>query len=174
MQTKEYRQIINPTKVFEDGEWWACKNTKAPRCRVDTVNRRNVKRMYVAGKYVQQSHPLWKSGRYKSFNDAAFSSFVNYNKTTKGDVYLITNDAWPEWIKVGKAGDAADRLKNYQTSDPFRAYKLEHSITVENRHTGEVKAHKALESLSEDRKKEWFKVDLTIAVRCIEALNEQS
>ena len=132
----------------------------------------NFQRMTVNGKYVSRKHPLWKRGNYKSFNDAAFSSFVNYNKTTKGDVYLITNDAWPEWIKVGKAGDAADRLKNYQTSDPFRAYKLEHSITIENRHTGEVKAHKALEALSEDRKNEWFKVDLTIAVRCIEALNE--
>ena len=132
------------------------------------VNNKN--RMYVDGKYVPQSHPLWKAGTYTSFNDAAFSSFTNYNRTTKGDVYLITNDAWPEWIKVGKAGDAADRLKNYQTSDPFRAYRLEHSITVENRHTGEVKAHKALEALSKDRKNEWFKVDLAIAVNCIESL----
>ena len=130
----------------------------------------NAKRMTVNGKYVSRKHPLWKIGNYKSFNDAAFSSFVNYNKTTKGDVYLITNDAWPEWIKVGKAGDAADRLKNYQTSDPFRAYKLQHSITLENRHTGEVKAHKELEALSTDRKNEWFKVDLTVAVNCIEAL----
>tara|TARA_R110002096_G_scaffold25544_5_gene79636 strand:- start:1206 stop:1685 length:480 start_codon:yes stop_codon:yes gene_type:complete len=130
----------------------------------------NKNRMFVDGKYVPQSHPLWKAGKYTSFNDAAFSSFTNYNKTTKGDVYLITNDAWPEWIKVGKAGDAADRLKNYQTSDPFRAYRLEHSITVENRHTGEVKAHKALEALSKDRKNEWFKVDLAIAVNCIESL----
>ncbi len=132
------------------------------------VNNKN--RMYVDGKYVPQSHPLWKAGRYTSFNDAAFSSFTNYNRTTKGDVYLITNAAWPEWVKVGKAGDAEDRLKNYQTSDPFRAYALHHSVVTENRHTAELKAHKALEALSEDRKNEWFKVDLTIAVNCIESL----
>jgi len=160
---------------------WYTANREHIRVQVNINNARhnpinsrvsNPLRMYVNGKYVSRKHPLWKSGKYRSFNDAAFSSFVNYNKTTKGAVYLITNDAWPEWIKVGKAGDAEDRLKNYQTSDPFRAYKLEHHVTVDNRHTGEVRAHEALEALSEDRKNEWFKVDLTIAVRCIEALNE--
>tara|TARA_B110000858_G_C17478429_1_gene326020 strand:- start:42 stop:554 length:513 start_codon:yes stop_codon:yes gene_type:complete len=169
MANVEERQPINPTKVFEDGEWWACKNTKAPRCRVETVNRRNLKRMYVAGKYVPQSHPLWKSGRYSSFNDAAFSSLVNYNASPKGDVYIITNKAWPEWVKVGKAVDATDRLKSYQTSDPFRAYELYHSVTKENRHTAEVEAHKALEALSKDRKNEWFKINLSEAKEILEA-----
>jgi hypothetical protein len=175
MKTKEERAAYKAEWYVANKHKYAEKYKKTnakhnPRNNPET----NFQRMTVNGKYVSRKHPLWKIGNYKSFNDAAFSSFVNYNKTTKGDVYLITNDAWPEWIKVGKAGDAADRLKNYQTSDPFRAYKLEHSITVENRHTGEVKAHKALEALSEDRKNEWFKVDLTIAVRCIEALDEHS
>lgn len=137
---------------------------------VEAYKRNNKNRMYVDGKYIPQTHPLWKAGRYTSFNDAAFSSFTNYNKTTKGDVYLITNEAWPDWVKVGKAGDAADRLKGYQTSDPFRAYTLQHSVVTENRHTAELKAHKALEVLSADRKNEWFKVDLATAVNCIEAL----
>ena len=132
----------------------------------------NCKRMFVSGKYVSKTHPLWKTGRYKSFTDAAFSSFTNYVQSTKGDVYLITNVAWPEWVKVGKAGDATDRLKGYQTGDPYRDYVLYHSVTMDNRHTGEVKAHKALEALSEDRRNEWFKVDLATAVRCIEAINE--
>tara|TARA_R110002126_G_scaffold150036_5_gene296103 strand:- start:295 stop:681 length:387 start_codon:yes stop_codon:yes gene_type:complete len=128
--------------------------------------------MYVNGQYVTSKHPLWKSGNYSSFNDAAFSSFVNYSKTTKGAVYLITNDAWDGWVKVGKAGDAVDRLKGYQTGDPHRSYTLKHHVTVDNRHTGEVRAHKALEALSEARQNEWFKVDLTTAIGCIEALNE--
>jgi hypothetical protein len=169
MTNVKERQPINPTKFFEDGEWWTCKNGTHGRCRVETVNRRNLKRMYVAGKYVSQTHPLWKSGRYSSFNDAAFSSLVNYNASTKGDVYIITNKAWPEWAKVGKAVDATDRLKNYQTSDPFRAYELYHSVTKENRHTAEVEAHKALEALSKDRKNEWFKIDLSEAKEILEA-----
>ena len=132
----------------------------------------NPKRMYVSGKYVSRKHPLWKSGCYSSFNDAAFSSLVNYNASPKGDVYIITNKAWPEWVKIGKAIDAKDRLKSYQTGDPLRAYELYHSVAKENRHTAEVKAHKALEALSEDRKNEWFKVDLATAVSCIEATYE--
>jgi len=139
---------------------------------VEAYKRNNKNRMYVDGKYIPQTHPLWKAGRYTSFNDAAFSSFTNYNKTTKGDVYLITNAAWPEWVKVGKAGDANDRLKGYQTSDPFRSYQLHHTVSMANRHTAELAAHKALEALSEDRRNEWFKVDLATAVRCIEAINE--
>lgn len=132
----------------------------------------NAERMTVNGKYVSRKHPLWKIGNYKSFNDAAFSSFVNYSKSTNGFVYAIKNKAWPEWVKVGKAGDAEDRLKNYQTGDPFRVYTLEFSFKVTNRHTAETEAHKALALLSEDRRNEWFKVDLTTAVRCIEAINE--
>ena len=167
------QQHINPTKTFEDGEWWVGSETKNGRRRVGAINRRNIKRMYVDGKYVPQTHPLWKSGRYSSFNDAAFSSFTNYTSSTKGDVYIITNKAWPEWVKIGKAVDAVDRLKGYQTSDPFRAYELYHSVTKENRHTAEVEAHKALEALSEDRKNEWFKVDLKTAVRCIEGNDDE-
>jgi len=169
MTNVKERQPINPTKFFEDGEWWTCKNGTHGRCRVETVNRRNLKRMYVAGKYVSQTHPLWKSGNYKSFDHAAFSSFANYNASPKGDVYIITNKAWPEWVKVGKAVDATDRLKSYQTSDPFRAYELYHSVTKENRHTAEVEAHKALEALSKDRKNEWFKIDLSEAKEILEA-----
>ena len=169
MTNVKERQPINPTKFFEDGEWWTCKNGTHGRCRVETVNRRNLKRMYVAGKYVSQTHPLWKSGTYKSFDHAAFSSFANYNASTKGDVYIITNKAWPEWAKVGKAVDATDRLKSYQTSDPFRAYELYHSVTKENRHTAEVEAHKALEALSKDRKNEWFKINLSEAKEILEA-----
>ena len=132
----------------------------------------NAERMTVNGKYVSRKHPLWKIGNYKSFNDAAFSSFVNYSKSTDGFVYAIKNKAWPEWVKVGKAGDAEDRLKNYQTGDPFRDYTLEFSFKVTNRHTAETEVHKALALLSEDRRNEWFKVDLTAAVRCIEAIND--
>jgi|TARA_R110001606_G_scaffold9684_2_gene41606 hypothetical protein len=132
----------------------------------------NPKRMYVSGKYVSRKHPMWKSGHYSSFNDAAFSSLVNYNASPEGDVYIITNKAWPEWVKLGKAIDAKDRLKSYQTGDPLRAYELYHSVAKKNRHTAEVEAHKALEALSEDRKNEWFKVDLATAVSCIEATHE--
>tara|TARA_R110000822_G_scaffold215705_1_gene350561 strand:- start:1244 stop:1768 length:525 start_codon:yes stop_codon:yes gene_type:complete len=172
MQTKEEKTPVNINCVYEEGQWWYYGNVTKGRQTLKAHRAKNSKRMYVSGKYVPQSHPLWKSGRYSSFNDAAFSSLVNYNASPKGDVYIITNKAWPDWVKIGKAIDAEDRLKSYQTGDPLRAYELYHSVTRENRHTAEVKAHKALEVLSEDRKNEWFKVDLTTAVNCIEAQDE--
>ena len=176
---KAYREDnIEKVKDYQKGWYEANKEEIAAQKKayykdnIEKVRRANAERMTVNGKYVSRKHPLWKIGKYKSFNDAAFSSFVNYSKSTDGFVYAIKNKAWPEWVKVGKAGDAEDRLKGYQTGDPFRDYTLEFSFKVPNRHKAEAEAHKALALLSEDRRNEWFKVDLTTAVRCIEAINE--
>lgn len=156
-----------PTNIntsFENGEWWVRGNADGFRRRVDPHNNKNHKRMFVDGKYIPQSHPLWKSGRYKSFNDAAFSSLKNYPKSTIGCVYAIKNPAWPDWVKIGKAVDAEDRLSSYQTSDPYRSYILHHHIDVPNRHETELKVHQELELVCDDRKNEWFKINLDGAV----------
>ena len=154
----------NLNACFEDGEWWVRGNADGFRRRVSPHNHKNSKRMFVDGKYIPQAHPLWKSGRYTSFNAAAFSSLENYPKSTIGCVYVIKNPAWPAWVKVGKAVDAEDRLNNYQTSDPFRSYILHHHIDVPNRHTTELKVHQELELVCDDRKNEWFKIKLDGAV----------
>lgn len=130
----------------------------------------NPKRMYVNGKYIPRSHPLYKPGRYKSFNDAAFSSLQNYNTTKAGYVYVITNAAWPEWVKVGMAIDADDRLNSYQTSSPFRDYELQYSVHCKDRRKLEGKAHKAVEAIASDRNNEWFKVSVEDAVDCMATL----
>lgn len=127
----------------------------------------NPKRMYVNGKYIPKSHPLYKPGRYKSFNDAAFSGLQNYNTTKSGYVYVITNAAWPDWVKVGMAIDADDRLNGYQTSSPFRDYELQYSVYCNDRRKLERKAHKAVGSISSDRNNEWFKASVEDAVDCI-------
>ena len=165
---KTPRNLPSTTLVHEDGEdWFICANGQ--RRRVTARNVYNDKRMFVDGKHIPQTHPLWKSGRYKSFNDAAFSSFKNYDKVTTGEVYIIYNDAWPEWIKVGKAANAEDRLKSYQTGDPFRSYKLYHAFKVNNRHSFEVTAHKLLKEVCDDYKNEWFKINLSEAMDILEA-----
>ena len=127
----------------------------------------NPQRMYVNNKYVPKSHPLYKPGRYKSFNDAAFSGLQNYNTTKAGYVYVITNTAWPAWVKVGMAIDADDRLNNYQTSSPFRDYELQYSVYCKDRRKLERKAHKAVGSIASDRNNEWFKASIEDAVDCI-------
>lgn len=127
----------------------------------------NEKRMWVNGIYIPNSHPLYRPGRYKSFNDAAFSSLQNYNSTKTGYVYVITNPSWPEWVKVGMAIDAVDRLNSYQTSSPFRDYEIKYYVYCKDRRKSEGKAHKAVEAISESRNSEWFKVSVEDAVECI-------
>ena len=148
----------------------SCKKAKANKISSNYNPRGNPQRMYVNGKYIPKSHPLYKPGRYKSFNDAAFSGLQNYNTTKAGYVYVITNTAWPEWVKVGMAIDADDRLSGYQTSSPFRDYKLQYSVYCKDRRKLEGKAHKAVEVIASARNYEWFKIPVEDAIDCITAL----
>ena len=161
---------ININTSFEDGEWWIRNKRTDKRRRCVPLNKKNAKRMFVDGKYIPQDHPLWKSGRYKSFNDAAFSSLKNYPKSKVGCVYVIKNPAWPEWVKVGKAVDAADRLNSYQTSDPFRSYILHHHIKVPDRHIVELRVHQELELVADGRQNEWFKINADSAIAVLNKL----
>ena len=113
--------------------------------------------MYVDGKYISKSHPLFKAGKYKSFGDAAFSALQKDVQIKEGYVYAIRNKAWPDWIKIGKAVDAEDRLNGYQTSSPMRDYELIHSVYFDDRNKAERDAHKVAERKGE-RKGEWFKL----------------
>ena len=117
----------------------------------------NPKRMFVNGKYVPKSHPLYKAGNSSSFEDAAFSSLEKYQSSTEGQVYIITNPCFPEWVKVGMAVDAEDRLRGYQTSSPFRDYELFYSWSVNDRRTAETEAHSILKEWTAGKKNEWFK-----------------
>ena len=133
----------------------------------EAVRKRDETRMYVNGKEVSKKHPLYKAGRYKSFNDAAFSSFERYEKSKDGYVYAITNPAWEGWVKIGMAVDADDRCKSYQTSSPLRDYKLEHCTYFEDRRKAEQQAHEKAEEITEECGSEWFKIPVDEAVRII-------
>ena len=139
----------------------------------DAVRRRNSERMYVNGKYIVQTHPLYKAGRYKNFEDAAFSSLEKYNSSKEGQVYIIVNESFPEWIKVGMAIDAEDRLSNYQTSSPYRDYALYCSWSVSDRRAAEQAAHEILTECSDARKNEWFKCDPAFAKLMIRGTMEE-
>ena len=123
---------------------------------------RDSQRMWVNGKHISKSHPLYKAGRYKGFEEAAFSSLENYDTSPEGEVYIITNKAWPEWVKVGMAVDSQDRLKNYQTSSPFRDYALLYSYEVKDRRVAESAAHVRLAKEC-DNINEWFKLPHAVA-----------
>ena len=122
----------------------------------EAVWKRDQTKMFVNGKYIPKSHPLHKPGKYKTFEDAAFSSLAKYESSVEGQVYIIVNPSFPEWVKVGMAIDASDRLNGYQTSSPFRDYVLNYSWDVNDRRAAESEAHSELQKLYE-RRSEWFK-----------------
>tara|TARA_R110001592_G_scaffold15410_1_gene67193 strand:+ start:3159 stop:3806 length:648 start_codon:yes stop_codon:yes gene_type:complete len=145
---------------------YACKECFKKEQKVrDKINapiknpKNNPLRMYVDGTYVSRTHPLYKPGRYKTFNDAAFSSLVNYVTAVEGEVYILANPAWKNWYKIGKAVDARDRWNSYQTSSPHRDYVLITSKLVKNRGVAEKMAHSLAESLSRKRANEWFYIE---------------
>jgi len=122
--------------------------------------RTNKTQMYVNGKYISKTHPLYKAGRYKTFSDAAFDGTYKLDSIKEGYVYAITNPAWSEWVKIGMAVDADDRCNGYQTSSPFRDYKLEHTVVTNNRRKAEAKAHIAASKIAEEQRGEWFKISI--------------
>ena len=100
------------------------------------------------------------------------SAEKQYNQVKAGHVYILTNPAWPEWIKVGMAIDAQDRCSSYQTSSPFRDYTLEYAVSSEDRRTDEAKAHTKLALIAEDRRGEWFKVSVPQAKECMMTITQ--
>ena len=122
----------------------------------EAVKKRDAQRMYVNGKEISKKHPLHKPGRYKSLDDAW--SHNKIESVNEGEVYAITNSAWPEWVKIGKAVDSDDRLNGYQTSSPFRDYKVLTTISVKHRHEAEKAMHFLFAEHANDRKGEWFKI----------------
>ena len=94
---------------------------------------------------------------YKSLDDAW--SHQKIEQTREGEIYAITNTAWINWYKIGKAVNAKDRLNAYQTGSPFRNYELLMSYKVDNRHVAERKIHKLLVKHKYNRKGEWFYID---------------
>ena len=123
----------------------------------------NPQRMWVNGKYIPKTHPLHKAGNYKPFGDLAFGSLNNYKQIKEGYVYAISNSAWPDWIKIGMAIDAEDRLSSYQTSSPMRNYRLVHSVYCKDRSESERSAHilaarKANIPWNKQDNGEWFNI----------------
>ena len=157
----------NKNCVYEDGDWWYVGATDGNRRRLETYTEPHATRMWVDGKYVSKSHPLHKAGRYKGFEEAAFSALKNFKDSPQGQVYIITNPAWEGWVKVGMAVDAKDRAGNYQTSSPYRDYELAHIVDTQDRRATETETHARLGDLFEQRN-EWFKCSVEMAKRIMD------
>ena len=165
-ETEKSLTDFHKNKTTKDGHQTYCKSCMIERLK-DAHEESNKNTMYVNGKYISRKHPLFKAGRYKTFEDAAFSGLQNYERSKEGQVYIITNEAWPDWVKIGMAVDAEDRCNGYQTSSPMRDYVLRYAVNTEDRRKTEAIAHKQAEKIAE-RKGEWFKMSVGQAKECIQ------
>jgi len=87
-----------------------------------------------------------------------------------GSVYMISNPAWPDWMKVGCSSEPEKRLKNYQTGDPKRGYMLEYSRSFKNKMDAESKVHEILISNGYPDEGEWFQAPKSIIRDIIDSL----
>ena len=144
-----------------------CFNKKYLAINTKGNPKNNPRRMYVDGKYISRTHALYKPGRYKTFDDAAFQGTYKLDSIKEGYVYAITNPAWPEWVKIGMAIDADDRCNGYQTSSPFRDYTLEHTVVTNDRRVAEAQAHKQAAKIAKEQRGEWFKISVKEAAEIL-------
>lgn len=165
---------------LDDTNWrpsWKATGRKQCNDCGDEYNRKsNVNRLHIGGKYIKQSDPLYKMfrpGNYTCLGDATFKQ-SEISNIDYGYVYIITNKAWPGWVKIGMAVDAEDRLKGYQTSSPFRDFELVHKIYSEDRRKTEQAAHKMAKLKAERTESEWFLIDVEKAVEILDKLNEHN
>lgn len=165
------KNCIDCSSVLTLGDnWTKARQSQSKYLCKPCWQERDSKRMYVNGKHISKFHPLYKPGKYKTFEGAAFASLEGYEKSTEGHVYIISNPCWDGWIKVGMAVDAKDRCNQYQTSSPFRDYKLCYNRKFKDRKSAEQKAHSKLKKISKTYKGEWFNISISKAIKTIEAI----
>lgn len=81
----------------------------------------------------------------------------------KGFIYIITNEYYPDWVKIGITKNLKRRLQTYQTYSPLRNYKLLYSVEHSNCREGERKIRDMMKYFALDIKNEWYQVDFEIA-----------
>lgn len=90
----------------------------------------------------------------------------------EGFVYIITHPLINE-VKIGSAIDYEQRLRQYQTGDPFRRYKIEYALYFTEAEKNEKLVHSLLEEFRVKESKEWFNVTVEHAKAVIEGLQQK-
>jgi len=90
-----------------------------------------------------------------------------------GYLYLITNDAFPNWVKVGTTFDLTQRLHVYQTGDPFRRYRIVYSVHHPDFRQAEKNIKETMKRFAHDIKGEWYEIALHMAKSRLEEQLEE-
>ena len=76
---------------------WRNKNCNFCKdCSKENNQLSNPDRMFVNGKYIKKTHPLYKAGNYKSFGDLAFGSLNSYQTSSPMRNYKLVHSVYCE------------------------------------------------------------------------------
>ncbi len=97
-----------------------------------------------------------------------------YKNTGKsGYLYIITNPAFSEWVKVGTTLNLNNRLHTYQTGSPFRDYKILYSLKHPEYLQAEKRIKETMRYFAKSIRNEWYEIDIQMAkTRLEEQLDE--
>lgn len=87
-------------------------------------------------------------------------------------VYVLTNEAYPDLCKVGKAVNPEDRIKGINSAGTVSEWVLRYALPVTNDYKVENLVHRHLQEFRRDsdqgHAREFFEVDFETAVKAVE------
>jgi hypothetical protein len=116
----------------------------------------------------------WKVLYAKTIDD--LKKFEQYH--SKGRfVYVLTNEAYPGFVKIGKAVNPVRRVEQINGAGVVSEWKLRYSLPVENDYIIENSVHKYLAEFrrgtDQGSSREFFQVTLEHAIEVIEMLAKE-
>ena len=96
------------------------------------------------------------------------------NKSNAGVVYLLTNPAMPDLVKIGKTSNAAEvRMDSLYTTGVPVPFECAKAVEVEDIHKVEKALHIAFGPQRINPKREFFKIDEIQAISLLELLGSK-
>lgn len=86
------------------------------------------------------------------------------SRSKSGYIYVIVNENFPGFCKIGVTKNIKNRLRTYQTSSPFRNYKVIHYIEHPDCYLAEKNIQQNLKNFALSVKKEWFEIPHQFAI----------
>ena len=90
-----------------------------------------------------------------------------------GFVYLVTNPAWPGYLKVGAAKSLRGRLSDFQTASPHRDFRISAAAPVNDRFAAEGRLKELLRGFRV-KGGEWFRIHSDDARAMLVKLQEEN
>ena len=101
---------------------------------------------------------MWKEVNINKYKNSPYNGYI----------YIIVNPAWNNWVKIGRALNVDSRIKSYNTSSPYRDYKIIHYVKVSNPNIIENFFYNKYGK----QNNEWFNITAEKAIKTIEECRE--